>query len=259
MESPDIQQLAERGEADAAKVHYRAHRGPRSSHQQIFNLVRRLNRSPILDVGAAQGMLGQMLQGSGLVIDGVEPNPAWAEAARPFYRNVHTGTIETANPAPSHYQLIVCADVIEHTVDPLAVLRQLRTHATDDAAFIISLPNVAHLAVRTMLLLGAFPKMERGILDRTHLHFFTRKTAIDLLHSAGLAVEQVATTGVPLEEFSKSESGRQRLEQLSRLQDPLLAVLPKLFAFQWIFLAKGFKAGFEGVGSLFKDSRKLPG
>ena len=119
-------------------------------------------------------MLGHSLQGAGLTIDGVELNPTWAEMARPYYRDVWASTIEAAPLPDKTYKLIVCADVLEHTADPVAVLRRLRRAGADDAVFIVSVPNVAHLAVRMMLLFGLFPKMERGPLDRTHLHFFTR-------------------------------------------------------------------------------------
>ena len=64
-------------------VHYRVHRDPKSSHQQISRLVRELRRSPILDVGAAQGMLGHEINDTGLTIDGIEANPEWADMARP--------------------------------------------------------------------------------------------------------------------------------------------------------------------------------
>ena len=141
-----------------ASHHYRLHRGSRSSHQQIARIVRELNVSPILDVGAAQGLIGQLLGSSGLEIDAVEPNPAWADAARPYYSHVFAATIEQAPLEPSRYRAVVCGDVLEHTVDPVSVLRRLRTHATDDAVFIISVPNVAHLAVRLMLLFGRFPR-----------------------------------------------------------------------------------------------------
>ena len=160
--------------------HYHLHRDPRSSHQQIIAHVLRLRRQPVLDVGAAQGILGRLLEGSGLAIDAVEPHPQWAQDARPFYRRVFNDTIENA-PLPEHtYEVVLCGDVLEHTVDPVAVLRRLTRAATDDAVFIISLPNVAHLAVRMMLLFGRFPRMEKGILDKTHLHFFTRDTAEEI-------------------------------------------------------------------------------
>jgi len=194
----------------------------------------------VLDVGAAQGILGQIVKSDlqfaicNLQLDAVEPNPAWAEAAKPYYRQVINATVEAAELPDDTYDCIVCADVLEHLPDPLSTLRRLRRAAKADATFIISLPNVAHLAVRTMLLFGRFPKMERGILDKTHLQFFTKDTARDLLTSAGLRVERVLSTVVPLEDFgdgvfTRSMMGMQRLA---------VAVLPRLFAMQWIFVAR---------------------
>jgi hypothetical protein len=171
----------------------------------------------------------------------VEPNPAWADEARPFYRTVCTGTIETvcSSLPRRHYATIICGDVLEHTVDPVLVLRRLREHALPDATFVISLPNVAHVSVRMMLLFGMFPRMQRGILDRTHLHFFTRRTAIQMLHEAGLRVERVLATPVPLAQLAGDNARRRRiLNAISSLQRPLVALLPRMFAFQWIFVAQ---------------------
>ena len=218
--------------------HYRLHRDPWSSHQQIARLVRRLGRAPILDVGAAQGMLGQLLRGSGLAIDAVEPNSAWAGLAGPHYRRVYASTIEEAALPEGAYEVIVCADVLEHTVDPVAVLRQLRRVAAADAHFVVSLPNVAHLAVRLLLLAGRFPQMERGILDRTHLHFYTRDTAEAMLRRAGLEVVRARPTGVPLDELWPRGEGRLPFTLLMRLQHLALRLAPRLFGFQWVFVAR---------------------
>lgn len=219
-------------------LHYRLHRDPKSSHQQISTLVQRLGRSPILDVGAAQGFLGQLLGNTALTIDAVEPNPYWAEHAQPFYRRVFASSIEAANLPDATYRVIVCADVLEHTVDPEAVIEQLRRVATDDALFIISLPNVAHLAVRLMLLCGRFPQMERGILDRTHLHFYTLDTATDMLRRAGLEVVRARPTGVPLDELWRQGEGKLLFNALMRLQHLALLLAPRLFGFQWVIVAK---------------------
>jgi 2-polyprenyl-3-methyl-5-hydroxy-6-metoxy-1,4-benzoquinol methylase len=112
-------------------------------------------------VGAAQGFLGQLIKGAGvdLAIDAIEPQERWAEHARPFYRNVYAATVEEARLEGGTYDCVVCADVLEHLADPVGVLKQLRAVATRDATFVISVPNVAHLAVRLMLLCGRFPKM----------------------------------------------------------------------------------------------------
>src|SRR6266568_5628114 len=230
------------GERKMALEHYRLRRDPKSSHQQIARLLRELRPAAMLDVGAAQGMLGRLLgeeskiedRGSKIEIDAIEPNPEWAEAARPYYRRMMNSTVEAANLVDNTYDCVVCADVLEHLPDPLSTLKRLRKAAKPDATFIISLPNVAHLAVRTMLLFGRFPKMERGILDKTHLQFFTKDTAKNLLNDAGLRIDRILTTVVPLEDFgdgfiTKTMMGAQRFA---------VAVLPRLFAMQWIFVAK---------------------
>ena len=218
--------------------HYRPKQDPSSSHGQITRLVRQLGRAPVLDVGAAQGMLGQMLADANLPIDALEPNPAWAEAARPYYRNVFNCAIETTNGLPERYAVVICGDVLEHTADPVAALRKLMGYATEDAAFVVSLPNVAHLFVRLVLLFGYFPRMERGILDRTHLHYFTRATALDTLRDAGLRVERVSATPVPLDQVWPRWRGTWLLRLLMVAQRPLVRLLPRLFGYQWVFVAR---------------------
>ena len=182
-------------------------------------------------------MLGRSIHDSGLTIDGVEMNPAWAELARPFYRSVWASSIEAAPLPDKTYKLVVCADVLEHTADPKSVLMRLRAAAADDAVFIISVPNVAHLAVRLMLLLGRFPKMERGPLDRTHLQFFTKDTAREMVESAGLKVRRFSTTGVPLDEIWKNGESSLPYRAAIKTQHAALAVAPRLFGFQWIMEA----------------------
>src|SRR3954453_16383782 len=98
-------------------LHYTLHSDRQSSHQQIAQLVRRLGRAPVLDVGAAQGFLGQMLRADGIAIDAIEPHPAWAEHARAFFQTVYASSIEAADLPARRYPVVVCADVLEHTVD----------------------------------------------------------------------------------------------------------------------------------------------
>jgi len=217
--------------------HYRLHRDPKSSHQQIANLVRDLKLSPILDVGAAQGMLGHQIEGSGLVIDAVEANVEWANLARPYYRNTWASIVEDAPLPNREYKLVVCADVLEHTPNPVGVLKRLREAAADDATFIISVPNVAHLAVRLMLLFGYFPKMDRGILDRTHLQFLTQDTATQMLRQAGLEPQRITPTGIPLDEMWTSGEGKLLFRAMQRMQHVALAIAPRLFAMQWVMVA----------------------
>jgi 2-polyprenyl-3-methyl-5-hydroxy-6-metoxy-1,4-benzoquinol methylase len=217
---------------------YVLHSEPSSSHQQIARLVRRSGRQPVLDVGAAYGFLGQLLMPDHVVIDAVEPSASWAEGALPYYRTVYQCAIEAAPLPQLTYPLIVCADVLEHTVDPVAVLRHLQEAATADALFIVSLPNIAHIAARLLLLTGRFPAMERGIFDRTHLHFYTRQTARDLLATAGLHIIERSATPAPLAIAAPALASSRMLKPLMRLQSVGLRLTPTLFAYQWIMVAR---------------------
>ena len=233
---------------------YRLHRDPRSSHQRIARLVRRLGREPILDVGASDGQLGRLLAGSELAIDAIEPDSAAAEEAVPFYRSVQASTLEAADIPANTYRMIVCADVLEHTVDPSAAVQTLLDAATPDAIFIVSLPNVAHLAARGLILAGRFPQHDRGIFDRTHLHFYTRETALELVRNNGLRVRQVMTTPVPLEEIWPARMSSTGLEAAMRAQVLAARLLPTLFAFQWIIVAERPTASMAGP----PHSRSVP-
>lgn len=203
----------------------------------MLRLVRHYARGgPVLDVGAAQGMLGRALHGE-IVIDAVEQHASWAEHARPFYRRVFASTVEDAPLAANSYAAIVCADVLEHTADPVAVLQSLRAAAMPGAVFIVSLPNVAHVSARALLLVGQWPQMARGIFDRTHLHFYTRTTAQALLEQAGLRVLRARPTPVPLHMAWPQSWGSGSLAVAMQLQRAALLFSPTLFGFQWVIVA----------------------
>src|SRR5881394_1619050 len=125
----------ERMTGGQSNAHYRLRKDRKSSHQQIARLLKETRPGQTLDVGAAQGILGRLLaedgrpQGSPLQIDAIEPNPEWAEAARPFYRRVMNSTVEEADLGEGIYDCVVCADVLEHLANPVSTLRQLRTAA----------------------------------------------------------------------------------------------------------------------------------
>lgn len=219
-------------------VPYELHLDPRSSHQRIAAYLRRLGRGPILDVGAASGALGRLLAGSGLEIDGLEPDPPSAAEARPFYRSLTVARVEEAELPTSAYEVIVLADVLEHMPRPDSVLLRLSLAAAADGIFIISLPNVAHVAARALLAAGKFPRHDRGIFDRTHLHFFTRDTALELLREANLEPIVVAATPVPLEHIWPHRLGPGLLELAMKLQAAAGHAAPRLFAFQWLIVAR---------------------
>jgi 2-polyprenyl-3-methyl-5-hydroxy-6-metoxy-1,4-benzoquinol methylase len=218
-------------------VAYELHLDPRSSHQRIARQVRDLRAQPILDVGAASGQLGWLLADARLVIDAIEPDHAAADAAAPYYRSVQRTTVEGAALPASTYRVVVCADVLEHLHDPAEQLKRLLASATADATVIVSVPNVAHLAARLLLLAGKFPRHSRGIFDRTHRHFYTRDTLLELLDAAGLAVTTIEVTPVPLEDFWPSGWPSHLKEAVMRLQSLAGRISPRLFGYQWVATA----------------------
>lgn len=218
--------------------HAKAWRG--SSHEVTRRYVETLPAgSRILDVGAATGLLGRTLPRSRYHVSGIEPHADWADAAADSYDEIFVGTLEEA---PDEYirafDLVVCCDVLEHMADPEAQLTRLVRAQSPQTRFIVSVPNIAHLWVRLNLLVGRFDYSDRGILDRGHLRFFTRRGFIRMLESAGLTILWIRPTPVPLELvhpfFLRSVIGR----MLYNVQQGAIVVMPRILGYQFVCLAQ---------------------
>lgn len=137
--------------------------------------------SVVLDIGAGNGMLGRVLQraGKSVILDGIEPNEFAAGLAQPFYRTVYTGYAQDFSQEiqARAYDFVVLADVIEHIPDPGSFLGELVRNLNKATRVIISIPNVAFGGVRLALLNGAFDYVDSGLLESTHLRFFTLDSA----------------------------------------------------------------------------------
>jgi O-antigen biosynthesis protein len=146
----------------------------------------------ILDVGCATGLLGRKLREMMKVKEmiGVEISSAAAEEAAKFYNDVHVGDIESMSlPYRDYFDVVVCGDIIEHLKDPCRVLYNIRTWLKGSGILICSLPNVRYWRVlRDLVILGRWNYADAGILDNSHLRFFTRRTFIELLQEARFKV-----------------------------------------------------------------------
>jgi SAM-dependent methyltransferase len=189
------------GIGDRAVSHspYQLKDDPYSSHSVILSLLGPGGGRRLLDAGAADGFLAERLTARGWVVTAVERDPIQAERARGRCRDVIVADLIDAAPRlAGPFDAIVYGDVLEHLGDPLAALRALNRSLAPGGLVLVSVPNVAHLWVRLSLLLGRFDYADRGILDRTHLRFFTRRTLLALLAEAGLALQRLYPTPVPL-------------------------------------------------------------
>jgi 2-polyprenyl-3-methyl-5-hydroxy-6-metoxy-1,4-benzoquinol methylase len=167
--------------------------------------------SSVLDVGAGSGLLPRVLHAMNreVVIDAVEPNEHAAAIAAPHYRQLYQSLAEDLpQPLPSRYDFVVLADVIEHVADPLAFLRRLTDGLPRETRIVIDTPNVAFGAVRLALLNGRFDYVDSGILERTHLRFFTLSTLEQLIAELAMNVERLyllqrnlLKTDIPLEDL----------------------------------------------------------
>lgn len=162
-----------------------------SSWYKILHLVE--EGSAVLDIGCSSGNFGAaLIKEKACVVDGIELNSSDAKAARKKLRNVYVLNIETDSLAElsETYDYIYFGDVIEHLVDPVATLKRLEPLFKNKkkAKILFSLPNMSHISVRLMLLNGSFEYGKTGLLDNTHLHFYTLHELERVFNRAGMEI-----------------------------------------------------------------------
>jgi SAM-dependent methyltransferase len=161
----------------------------------------------------------------------VEPDPASARAAAAGFDRVLVGNFPNDRIPQGRFDVILCADVLEHMACPEEALRAALRAVTQDGVMIASIPNVRHwrAVVWPLLWHGTWTYGDRGILDRTHLRFFTRRSARELLGANGWLVQSVRPVNMIRRE--------RLLSRLSaRLMDDFLAP-------QFVFVARPARAG----------------
>ncbi|MEW6720414.1 MAG: glycosyltransferase, partial [Thermodesulfobacteriota bacterium] len=206
----------------------------------------------ILDVGCGEGVLGRALleKGASEVV-GIEADPSSAEAARRNLTRVLEGDVETMELpfADGRFDCIVLADVLEHLRDPLSALKKLKRCLAEEGAVVASIPNVRFLNVVGALADGCWEYRDFGILDRTHLRFFTRKEMERLFRDAGFELEGVSENLSPgYEALPPGHAGDVSFGRVVlRGQTP--EEVKDLFVFQYLFRARKAEAGARSTGA----------
>lgn len=212
---------------------------PGSSHD---HLRRRIARMPaglrLLDLGAAGGHLGRAVRNRCSYLAGVEPDRSLPASAREGYDDWRTVDARHAGEWEQPFDVVVCADVLEHFARPEALLEQIHGWLAPGGTLLVSLPNIANVSVRLSLLVGRFRYADRGILDRTHLSFYTRATARDLLEQSGFTVRSAAPTAMPYELAIPSLARRPWNRPTRALARLSARVWPTLFGYQFVIEAR---------------------
>jgi len=185
----------------------------------------------VLDVGCGPGYLAAHLSGRmKCSVVGVEQDPRLADMARQSCVAVHQRDVEREGlrGIPGRYSAIFFGDVIEHVRNAPELLRQAADLLETDGRVIVSTPNFVHVKNRIRVLLGSFEYRDAGLLDRTHVHFYTRKTLLGLLAEVGFEPTRVDyTTGI----MDLSSAAHRVLYAFAR-------AYPNLFAYQFIVSAR---------------------
>ena len=160
--------------------------------------------SRVLDLGAGPGVLGRYLvEALGCTVDGVEYNPEAVAEAAPWYRRLECADLESISLtecfAGQRYDFILCADILEHLRQPGAVLAQLPDLLAPNGRVLLSVPNAAYAGLIAELLAGDFRYRPEGLLDETHLRFFTHDSLLRLLEEHDLRAVALETTIMDLD------------------------------------------------------------
>lgn len=178
--------------------------GPSPTQQEILKIVGQ--NKFILEIGSSAGYMTKAFLDNDCTVDVVETNKeAVAKVPKKvraiFNQSIEDGTIYKL--LNSDYQFIIMADVLEHLVSPSLVLKKLLKVAHTNTKLLISLPNIACWPMRKQLFFrGDFEYQDSGLLDKTHLHFYTFNTISKILSKNGWKVDKIigTITRLPFEE-----------------------------------------------------------
>ena len=222
-----------------SKSPYQLKDDPYSSHSVILSRFGEGRGRRLLDVGAADGFLAQRLTEQGYEVTCIEGDPGLAALAVGKCRAVVQADLDREVPElDGPFDVIVYGDVLEHLKDPLRVFQHLNRYLRPDGTLVVSVPNVAHLWVRLQLLLGRFEYTDRGILDRTHLRFFTLASLRRFLAEAKVTVIEIVPTPVPLPLLVPARYHGWWLTALHVVNAALARVFKTLLGYQFVAVAR---------------------
>jgi O-antigen biosynthesis protein len=176
-----------------------------SSHSKILKKI--IPKKTILEIGPADGYMTQYLnQKLKCIVDCFEIDEKYKQNLENYSRKVFIGDIENSDLnillKDEKYDYIIFADVLEHLYNPWELLNNIKKFLNKNGKVIASIPNIGNGSVILSLLSGYFPYSGKGLLDKTHIRFFTRYSLVDLFENSGFHIIEIDTTILP---FDKTE------------------------------------------------------
>jgi SAM-dependent methyltransferase len=224
--------------ASVAAATYQFKGSPYSSHSLLLaSLPAAGNGRRVLDVGCAGGYLGAILADRGYRVTGID-SPGAARAGFPESIELLEADLDLGlPPLIGCFDFAICADVLEHLRRPALLLRELRTVLAPGGRLAASLPNSGHAYFRWNVLTGRFPAEDRGLFDRTHLHFYTWRGWEDLLHATGFRIETLRCSGVPMGLALPKWEGSTAVRALERMSYESARWWKTMFGYQFVVTA----------------------
>ena len=202
-----------------------------SSHGRISTLLRPRPPSKILDLGCSGGLLSERVREMGHHVTGVDV----LEIARVTERTdaFHKADLNEGIPPEvgSGFDIVLAADVIEHLMNPGAFMDQVHNVLAPEGVALFCVPNIAHWYPRLRSTLGMFDYDQRGILDSTHIRFFTRRSISKLIERHGFTVRRIEPVGLPLDALGVEGTKAKVIRLIDRLS---LDLWPTMFGYQFI-------------------------
>lgn len=207
---------------------------PHSSHGRVLQLMEHRQPMRVLDVGCGPGWLADALTAQGHEVVGVDVTET--PGVRDRMASFVPADLELGLPdaVGGGFDIVVAADVIEHVRRPEALLAQMADRLRPGGTIIASVPNIGHWYPRSRTAIGRFDYDQRGILDATHLRFFTRRSFLRLAHQVGLEPLGHRHTGLPFDALgvhTERSIGRAG----SAVDRALVRAWPTMFAYQFVF------------------------
>jgi glycosyltransferase involved in cell wall biosynthesis len=220
-------------------VRYPIKRSRYSTHYYASRLVGKGQR--VLELGCGDGVFGAELVRSGNSVVGVDPEPKVPISAgfeNVIHADLEQGLGELARNSAQQFDRILMLDILEHLRDASNILESAKTLLTSRGKLIVSVPNAVNLTIRAMVLFGRFRYSDRGILDWSHLRFFTDASVTDLLKKHGYRITARHYSVIPLERVIPIRSNSRLLRFASSILRVFTGLAPGLFAYEIVLAAE---------------------